>query len=105
MAKKPKRPKTSVRKPVRSRRTYPDELKTKAVQMMLGGHSAQSVVNNLGLSSVNLLYRWKEKMLAESGPAATTLGASSLSADKQFLLKLQLLWCLIWFGSLALAID
>ncbi len=55
------------------RRTYPDELKTEAVQMMLDGHSAQSVVNNLGLSSVNLVYRWKEKMLSESGPAATTL--------------------------------
>jgi transposase len=41
--------------------------------MYLDGHSAQSVVNNLGLSNVNLLYRWKEKMIAESGPAATTL--------------------------------
>ncbi len=71
--KKPKRLKSIARKQVRSRRTYPDELKTEAVQMMLDGHSAQSVVNNLGLSSVNLLYRWKEKMLAESGPAATTL--------------------------------
>ena len=73
MAKKSNRPKTSSQKPVRLRRTYPDELKAEAVQMMLDGHSAQSVVNNLGLSSVNLVYRWKEKMLAESGPAATTL--------------------------------
>ncbi len=55
------------------RRTYSDELKAEAVQMMLDGHSAQSVVDNLGLSSTNLLYRWKDKLLQESGPAASTL--------------------------------
>ena len=55
------------------RRTYSDELKTEAVQMMLDGHSAQSVVDNLGLSSTNLLYRWKDKLLQQSGPAASTL--------------------------------
>lgn len=57
----------------RSKRTYSDDLKAEAVQMFMDGHSAQSVVNNLGLSSTNLLYRWKDKMLSESGPAATTL--------------------------------
>jgi len=57
----------------RSRRTYSDDLKAEAVQMFLDGHSAQSVVNNLGLSSTNVLYRWRDKMLAESGPAAATL--------------------------------
>jgi transposase len=75
MAKKQGRLKTSSQKRVRSRRTYPDELKSEAVQMMLDGHSAQSVVNNLGLSSVNLVYRWKERKLAESGPAASSLDA------------------------------
>ena len=55
------------------RRTYSEELKAEAVQMMLDGHSAQSVVDNLGLSSTNLLYRWKDKLLQQSGPAATTL--------------------------------
>ena len=62
-----------VKKRRKTRRSYSDELKAEAVQMYLDGHSAESVVNNLGLSSTNLLYRWKDKMLAESGPAATTL--------------------------------
>ncbi|MGH7928688.1 MAG: transposase [Candidatus Binatia bacterium] len=55
------------------RRSYSDELKSEAVQMLLDGHSAQSVADNLGLSGTNLLYRWKEKLLQDSGPAATTL--------------------------------
>ncbi len=61
------------KKPGRTRRTYTDEFKAEAVQMYLDGHSAQAVVNNLGLSSTNLLYRWKDKLLSESGPAAATL--------------------------------
>jgi len=55
------------------RRAYSDELKAEAVQMMLDGHSAQAVANNLGLSSPSLLSRWKAKRLEESGPAATAL--------------------------------
>lgn len=55
------------------RRTYSDELKAEAVQMLLDGHSAESVAANLGLSGANLLYRWKAKLLEQSGPAATTL--------------------------------
>lgn len=73
MARKSNRLSETGKKQVRARRTYSDELKSEAVQMMFDGHSAQSVVNNLGLSSVNLLYRWKEKMLSQSGPAATSL--------------------------------
>ncbi len=56
-----------------TRRVYSDELKSEAVQMLWDGHSAQSVADNLGLSGTNLLYRWKDKLLQESGPAATTL--------------------------------
>jgi transposase len=41
--------------------------------MLLDGHSAESVAENLGLSGPNLLYRWKSKLLKESGPAAATL--------------------------------
>ncbi len=64
----------STRKKRRSkRREYSDELKAEAVQMMLDGHSAQSVSDNLGLSGTNVLYRWKNKLLQDSGPAATTL--------------------------------
>lgn len=56
-----------------ARRTYSEELKAEAVQMLLDGHSAASVASNLGLSNVTLLYRWKAKLLERSGPAATTL--------------------------------
>ena len=61
------------RKNGKSRRQYPDELKAEAVQMLLDGHSAESVASRLGLSRTNLLYRWKAKLLAASGPAATAL--------------------------------
>lgn len=57
------------------RRRYDDELKAEAVQMLLDGHSAESVASNLGLSGTNILYRWKTKYLQTSGPAATTLEA------------------------------
>jgi transposase len=56
------------------RRSYSNELKAEAVQMMLDGHSAASVARNLGLrGGAPLLYRWKAKLVKESGPAATTL--------------------------------
>ena len=57
----------------RTRRIYSDDLKAEAVQMLFDGHSAESVAKNLGLSGANLLYRWKAKLLEESGPAATSL--------------------------------
>lgn len=56
-----------------TRRSYSDELKAEAVQMLLDGHSAESVASNLGLSGSSLLYRWKAKLIKDSGPAATTL--------------------------------
>lgn len=65
--------KSSRRTRRRTNRRYTKELKAEAVQMLLDGHSAASVASNLGLSSVSLLYRWKAKLLDESGPAATTL--------------------------------
>ena len=55
------------------RRHYDDELKMEAVQMLLDGHAAQSIVDKLGISGTNLLYRWKSKLINESGPAASTL--------------------------------
>jgi transposase len=57
----------------RARRQYSAELRGEAVQMLLDGHSAESVVRNLGLSGTSLLYRWKSKLLEDSGPAATAL--------------------------------
>ena len=57
----------------RKRRAYSAELKEEAVQMLLDGHSAASVVSNLGLSGASLVYRWKAKYLQASGPAASRL--------------------------------
>jgi len=65
--------KSSRRKSRTGRRIYSEELKAEAVQMLLDGHSAESVVSNLGLSGASLLYRWKAKLLQQSGPAAATL--------------------------------
>jgi transposase len=58
----------------RSRRTFSEEFRREAVQMLLDGHSATSVAERLGLSSPNILYVWKKKSLNEAGPAARTLG-------------------------------
>ncbi len=65
------------KKPTRNRRTkrrqYSDDLKAEAVQMLLDGHTAGSVADNLGISSTGLLYRWKNDILEKSGPTATAL--------------------------------
>jgi len=63
----------SRQKSVRKYREYSAELKEEAVQMLLDGHSAESVVSNLGLSGTSLVYRWKAKFLEASGPTATKL--------------------------------
>ena len=57
----------------RPRRTFSDDFKSEAVQMLLDGHSASSVSKNLGINNTNLLYRWKSEILARSGPAARVL--------------------------------
>jgi transposase len=41
--------------------------------MMLDGHTAASIAERLGISSSSLLYNWKHRFLAESGPVATSL--------------------------------
>jgi transposase len=67
----------------RSRRRYGDELKAEAVQMLLDGHSAESVASRLGLSGSSVLYRWKEKLLSANGPAATALEARVQELEKE----------------------
>ena len=57
------------------RREFTDEFRREAVQMMLDGHTAASVVGRLGLSGTNLLYRWKREQLERTGPVATSLEA------------------------------
>src|SRR5689334_10486010 len=67
----------ATRKPKRAsrqRRFFSDEFKQEAMQMLLDGHSAPSVAQRLGLSSPNVLYRWKKETLQRAGPAARTLG-------------------------------
>jgi transposase len=59
---------------LRERRSFSEEFKQEAVQMLLDGHSAASVTDRLGLSSTNSLYRWKKELLHRAGPAARTLG-------------------------------
>lgn len=56
------------------RRTFTEEFRREAVQMLLDGHSAPSVAQRLGLSSPQVLYVWKKKSLDLAGPAAQTLG-------------------------------
>ena len=58
-----------------SRRTYTDDFKREAVALLLDGHSASSVAERLGLENVNLLYRWKQLQLQQSGPVAESLEA------------------------------
>jgi transposase len=61
------------KKKVGSRRQYSDEFKAEAVQMLLDGHSAESVASRLGLSGTSVLYRWRSILISASGPAATAL--------------------------------
>ncbi len=58
----------------RARRSFSEEFKQEAVQMLLDGHTAVSVAERLGLSGPNVLYRWKRDALHRAGPAARTLG-------------------------------
>lgn len=63
-------------KPAKSgRRTFTQEFREEAVQMLLDGHSAKSIVDRLGLSGTNILYRWKGEQLKRSGPVASSLEA------------------------------
>ena len=55
------------------RRQYTDEFRREAVQMMLDGLSAPAVAERLGLKDSTILYIWKKKLVAQSGPMATTL--------------------------------
>ena len=57
----------------RERRTYDDEFKSEAVQMLLDGHSAQSIVDRLGITGTNLLYRWKKQRVEDAGPVGEVL--------------------------------
>lgn len=55
------------------KRRYPKELKEEAVQMVLDGHDVADVAERLGLSSVQLLYRWRKEQLGQAGVVGETL--------------------------------
>lgn len=59
--------------PPNQRRQYTEDFKREAVQMLLDGHSAQSIADRLGISSTNLLYRWKQQQLDHAGPIGGAL--------------------------------
>ena len=71
------------KKRVASRRQYSDEFKAEAVQMLLDGHSADSVASRLGLSGTSILYRWKSNLVSASGPAATALKTRVHELEKE----------------------
>ena len=64
-------------------RTYPEELKLQAVQMLLEGHSASSVVERLGISGTNLLYRWKKELVGKRGQTASLLDERVRELEKE----------------------
>ena len=66
-----------------TRRRYDEELKEEAVRMLLDGHAASSVVSNLGLSSTNLLYRWRKERVRKGGMAASVLETRVRDLEEQ----------------------
>lgn len=66
-------PRKPVVKPSANRRNFTQEFKQEAVQMLLDGHTASSIVERLGISGTNILYRWKREQLTSSGPIANAM--------------------------------
>ena len=74
--------KTSL-KSAEKRRRFTEEFKADAVQMVVDGHSALSVCTRLGLSSPNLLYRWKRELVEQGGSTAVGLEARVRELEKE----------------------
>ncbi len=68
--------------PKAQRQIYPTELKQEAVQMLLDGHAAPSVGQNLGLSHTSN-YRWKAEFLGQEGQAASALEVRVRQLEEQ----------------------
>ena len=65
--------KSKVKLAAKIRRTFSQEFKQEAVQMIVNGHTASSVARNVGIDNTNLLYRWKADIIASGGPATEAL--------------------------------
>ena len=55
------------------RKHYSEEFKREAVQMLLDGHSAASIIERLGIPGATMLYRWRREERERSGPMAASL--------------------------------
>ena len=55
------------------RQHYSEEFKREAVQMLLDGHSATSIIERLGIPGATMLYRWRREERERSGPMAASL--------------------------------
>ena len=68
-------PRSPSQQPIKHRRSYTDDFKREAVQMMLDGHSPQSIQERLGLPTTALLYRWRKQQREKAGPVGDALDA------------------------------
>ena len=75
--------KASRKKGRTGRRVYSDELKAEAVQMLLDGHSAESVASNLGLSGVGLALPLEGQAARAERTGCRDPGESSASIGKR----------------------
>ena len=62
-----------VKKRQSKRRVYDEDFKAEAVQMLLDGHSANSVAKRLGVSCPTVVRRWKRQQLEKAGPVADAM--------------------------------
>jgi transposase-like protein len=60
-------------KKINTRRADDDDFKREAVQMLLDGHTANSVAERLGISCPSIVRRWKQQQLADAGPVANAM--------------------------------
>lgn len=59
------------------------EFKAEAVQMLVDGHSAASIVERLGISCTQTLYRWRKELVTQQGPPAVALEARVRALEAQ----------------------
>jgi len=57
----------------KSRRVYDEDFRSEAVQMLLDGHSANSVAQRLGVSCPTTVRRWKRQELEKAGPVGDAM--------------------------------
>ena len=76
-------PRKPVVKTPLNRQAFTQEFKQEAVQMLLDGHTAPSIVERLGISGTNVLYRWKREQLSASGPIAGAMDSKLRALENE----------------------